>query len=293
MARGKNTPFIPQPAQLSAEEIQRGIIRLTKRLEAVKQFDPASVKERFESAELTKLVASIDEGLISTFGADTTDYARYRSAADFDWGPISMGGAIPMGRVHSSLARSKSNAVALLEQAIEGLQERLSEMEPSQGTEAPRASRAVEQSNRVFIVHGQEGEPKQAVARFLEGLDLEAVILEEQPNRGNTIIEKFETYSDVGFAVVLLTPDDVGRAKTDADLKPRARQNVILELGFFVGKLGRDRVCALKMDEVEVPSDISGVVYVAYDRAGGWKTKLGLELQEAGYEIDWNKVMRR
>jgi predicted nucleotide-binding protein len=99
---------------------------------------------------------------------------------------------------------------------------------------------------RVFIVHGHASEAKESLARFLERVGLEPIILHEQPNSGRTIIEKFEVYADVGFAVVLLTPDDVGAPKdAPTELKPRARQNVIAELGYFYGKLSRHRVCAL------------------------------------------------
>jgi predicted nucleotide-binding protein len=90
---------------------------------------------------------------------------------------------------------------------------------------------------------------------------------------------------------VLLTPDDEGCEKGGTP-KPRARQNVLLELGYFVGKLGRDRVCAIKRNDLEMPSDFGGIVYETYDGGGAWKQKLGQELQAAGYEIDWNKVMK-
>jgi len=114
--------------------------------------------------------------------------------------------------------------------------------------------------------------------------------LHEQPNRGQTIIEKFERYSDVGFAVVLLTPDDLGASMEDKDhLKPRARQNVVFELGFFCAKLGRSNVCALYKD-VELPSDISGVIFTSMDAAGVWRYKLASELAAAGLDVDLNKL---
>lgn len=113
----------------------------------------------------------------------------------------------------------------------------------------------------------------------------------QQPNEGRTIIEKFEDHADVGFAIVLMTPDDVGALVKEKDkLKPRARQNVIMELGFFLGKLGRKRVCALHKD-VEIPSDYKGVLYVPMDKQGGWQLKLATEIKAAGIEIDLNKVM--
>ncbi|WP_292135436.1 nucleotide-binding protein [Brevundimonas sp.] len=136
-------------------------------------------------------------------------------------------------------------------------------------------------------------EPRETLARFLEFIGLVPIILHEQASKGMTIPEKLTAYSSVGFAVVLLTPDDVGRAKKDTDDKDRARQNVILELGYFVGRLGRSRVCALRKGDVEIPSDYLGVVYTELDAAGGWKQSLAQELEAAGYDIDWNKVMRR
>lgn len=146
--------------------------------------------------------------------------------------------------------------------------------------------------NRVFIVHGHDEAPRETVARFISGIGLDPVILHEQANRGMTIPEKLIANGNVGFAVVLLTPDDVGRAKSETDDNPRARQNVILELGYFVGRLGRERVCALLKDKVEIPSDYMGVVYTPFDAGGGWRQQLAKELQAVGYEIDWNKVMR-
>nr|WP_301273870.1 nucleotide-binding protein [Acetobacter cerevisiae] len=146
--------------------------------------------------------------------------------------------------------------------------------------------------NKIFVVHGRDNGTKETVARFLEQQGLQPVILHEQPSRGMTIPEKLIANSDVGFAVVLLTPDDVGRAKTDTEEKPRARQNVMLELGYFVGRLGRDKVCALLKDTVELPSDYVGVVYVSWDDADAWKMELAKEMHAAGYDVDFNKVIK-
>ena len=147
-------------------------------------------------------------------------------------------------------------------------------------------------ARKVFIVHGHDEGARESVARFLEQLQFDPIILHEQANRGRTIIEKIEAHGDVGFAVILLTPDDVGSVK-DGDLQPRARQNVLLELGYFIGRLGRSRVCALKRGDVEVPSDFGGVVYEPFDAGGAWKQALSRELQDAGFEIDWNVAMKR
>lgn len=147
-------------------------------------------------------------------------------------------------------------------------------------------------SRRVFVVHGHDEAVKHVVARFLEKLKLTVIILHEQPNKGRTVIEKFEANSDVGFAVVLLTPDDEGYStKSPEILKKRARQNVILELGYFIGKLGRQRVCALYVEDVEIPSDINGVLYVKYDSFGGWRSELAKEIKAAGIAVDLNQII--
>jgi predicted nucleotide-binding protein len=142
---------------------------------------------------------------------------------------------------------------------------------------------------KVFIVHGHNEVLKQTVARTLEHLKLEPIILHEQANQGKTIIEKFESNSaKVGFAIILLTADDLGKAKEDTDGNPRARQNVIFEMGYFMGKLGRERVFVLLDDGVEKPSDIDGIVYTAIN--SNWQLSLVHELNECGYNVDANNL---
>ncbi|TWU23466.1 putative nucleotide-binding protein containing TIR-like domain protein [Novipirellula galeiformis] len=155
------------------------------------------------------------------------------------------------------------------------------------------ATLASPKSNRkVFVVHGHDNETKQTVARFLENLGLEAVILHERSSGGMTLIEKFEEHSDVAYAVVLMTPDDLGAAKAKVDkLNARARQNVVFELGYFMGKLGRKHVAAILRGDIERPSDYDGIVYIAYDFNDGWKLLLAKELKEAGLDVDLNEAM--
>ncbi len=145
-------------------------------------------------------------------------------------------------------------------------------------------------SNKVFVVHGRDDAAKEKVARFLHQLGLQPIILHEQPDKGRTIIEKFEEESDVGFAVVLLTPDDMGSIK-GGEPKPRARQNVLLELGYFIGKLGRKHVCPLLTEDIEVPSDYLGVLYKILDENGGWRAALAGELQAARIDIEQSKLV--
>ena len=143
-------------------------------------------------------------------------------------------------------------------------------------------------TDQIFIVHGHDGELKQAVARIIEKQGIEAIILSEQANKGRTIIEKFEDYSDVGGAICLFTADDYGRAKRETTDNTRARQNVVLETGYFMGKLGRDHVVLLADKGIEMPSDLSGVVYTD---TMSWQFDLLKELNAMGYMVDLNKLL--
>jgi len=168
--------------------------------------------------------------------------------------------------------------------------------EPSEAASVARSAAAVavpRNFSKVFVVHGHDEAALQVVARFLEQLGLEAIILREQPDRGRTIIEKFEDCAnEVGFAVVLLTPDDLAHTEGASHEANRARQNVIFELGYFTGKLGRGRACLLRKGDVEIPSDLYGVIYTELDAAGGWKMTLVREMKAARLDFDANRMWR-
>ena len=157
----------------------------------------------------------------------------------------------------------------------------------------PDSARGSIMSNKIFIVHGHDDAAKLDMARTLEKAGFEAIILHEQPDAGRTIIEKFENYADVSFAVILYTECDLGRDKkmsVDSE-RYRARQNVVFEHGFFIGKLGRDHVCAFVKGNVETPSDLSGVLYVPMDSLGAWKMDLAKNIKAAGLSVDMNKFL--
>ena len=141
-------------------------------------------------------------------------------------------------------------------------------------------------SNKLFIVHGHDGELKLSVARMLEKIGVEAIILSEQANKGRTIIEKFEDYSDVGAAIALFTKDD--KCINGDNEKYRARQNVVFEAGYLMGKLGRDRVIIIAESDVEIPSDLSGMVYT---NNKNFEFDVCKELNSMGYEVDLNKLL--
>jgi predicted nucleotide-binding protein len=145
-------------------------------------------------------------------------------------------------------------------------------------------------SKRILIVHGHDESMKIEIARFVEKLGYEAVILHEQASSGMTIIEKIEA-TDVGFAIVLYTPDDKGNEKEKAnagELNYRARQNVVFEHGILISRLGRARVVPLVKGDVELPSDMSGIVYVD-DK--NWKLDIAKEMKSAGYKVNLDKII--
>ncbi|MBA4420215.1 MAG: hypothetical protein C0391_03625 [Anaerolinea sp.] len=136
--------------------------------------------------------------------------------------------------------------------------------------------------SKVFIVHGHDDGMKNTVARFIESLGMQPIILHEQVSESQTIIEKIERYSEVVYAVVLFSPDD----RLESDSTYRVRQNVLIELGLFIGKLGRKKICVLKKGELDLPSDLHGLIWIDFDVADGWKHKLTNEINASGLKID-------
>jgi len=188
--------------------------------------------------------------------------------------------------------KSIQEKVTLLESILEQL-DLYSEPSPGNAEIYEQDVENQKLSKEIFIVHDRDKEIKESVAGIIEKLGLKPIILHEQPNKGRTIINKFEDYSNVGFAVVLLTPDDVAAIATDGkNLKNRARQNVILELGFFMGKLGLEKICVLHKGDIELPSDYDGVIYIPFDDHGGWQLKLVKKLKAAGYDVNLDEIIK-
>lgn len=279
-------------AGLSLAAKRAAIPKLQRRLDELAAFDPASV-ESSPDPRVTTLRQAVERTLTDIFGPDTVEYERYRVAAHLanDW----FEGQSSIGLHRKYLSEDKATAVATLQGIIAAFREDI-EAQFSEDAVTPSAQVAPPLDlSKVFVVHGHDGAVRESVARFIGKLGLEAIILHECPNKGRTIITKFrEEAVGVGFAVVLMTPDDLGGKPPLLvgvnDFRPRARQNVVFELGFFIGALGPDRVAALVKGDIERPSDFDGVVYISLD-SGSWQVELGRELKEAGYAIDWNKVM--
>ena len=234
-----------------------------------------------ESPEFYKWDRNTRIAIVQTFGQNSKQSIEFHS---IKFRPTS---AWMFEEDYDAFQAGIDKASALLESIIDEISLYWQDEEQPLTPQRQESSIQPADSRRVFVVHGRDEGTLNIVARFLEGLKLEIIVLQEQASEGRTIIEKIEEYADVSFAVVLCTPDDQGRlANEPGELKPRPRQNVILELGFFLASIGRNRVCALLKDDVEIPSDYAGVIYIRMDSAGGWRTRLFKELESAGLSVD-------
>jgi len=264
--------------------------RLNERIQAGQEIYNRQIqtREQLEEAERDKNYWNDynSEFLKQSFNNENNEYKTSYDKVNFYYGMIDKGSKNELVKFKERMDNKLTN----LKQLLAKVDLMKSEVPESVIIEKSDSEDNHSLNDNVFIVHGHNNEVKIEVARTLEKLGLNPIILHEQPNAGKTIIEKFEKHSVVGFAIVILTDDDLGRAKKDEDLNPRARQNVILELGYFIGKLGRDRVCPLYTKGVELPSDLYGILYTEID-GGGWKIQMAKELKAAGYNIDVNKII--
>ena len=221
--------------------------------------------------------------VVAAYGEESPNVQRFDSIS-YSLGARSS--STPAYRFDQAKMRGVDKAVAMLDAFVED-QGHTATDDRAQGRPSVMAA-----SDQVFVVHGRDTGIRDRVARLLEKLELKALILEEQSDRGQTLIEKFERNAlTVGFAVIILVADDLGRGPDDADwpAEPnRARQNVILELGYFMGRLGRERTAALSEQRTERPSDIHGMLYIPLD--GNWELRLAKEMRDAGLPVDLNQL---
>jgi len=283
--RRKEPPPI-EATIFTVQEIDRGIKKLRRRVEDVRNLKPEKIS--YDDGQVRNVEGNIRETIREVFGQNSPEFC------DHQYHDIWHGGYNTMdddATRQTKFAAGIPQTIIMLEGLIARLEEKREDIADHPiSLETPK--RPTGTTRRIFLVHGHDEEAKQTVARFLEKLELEPIILHEKPNEGRTIIEKFEQNSDVEYAVVLLTSDDVGYAKAEPDKAcPRARQNVILELGYFIGRLSRRRVCALCKGSIEIPSDYHGVIYVPMDDGDGWKLKVAREIKQAGLDIDLNLVI--
>lgn len=268
------------------------------------------------SMEISRKLALIDEQISAVDADAPSDFTRWRETSkgllrnllgpdheltkqltDVRYTPnASM--AVPGRPASSSSAekyRQKSvrQAISILNSAKDELMLQ-DELNRSDARDTLATVDATPTPQEVFIVHGRNDHRKHEFARVILALTgTEPIILHEQRNGGQVLIEKFEANANrAGFAVVLLTADDYGREKSETSEQPRARQNVIFEMGFFYAALGRHRVAAFLEEGVEEPGDVRGVVYNPIDNSGGWKNLLARELAAAGIDVDYSALVK-
>jgi predicted nucleotide-binding protein len=273
-------------ANLSPAQMRSATTKIERRIADLQALDIPSIRKRWDPA-VDVLEKRVNSSLQEILGPDTVEYSEY--SIRLDTLPLIIGGGPdPIQKVHSGYQDGVERAVLKLQTLRDIFNERLKDSDNV--SEKPTAQPApCEATRRVFVVHGHDDGLKETVARYLSKLELAPVVLHERPNQGKTIIEKFENHAEVDFAVVLFTPDDIGYpAGKDDEARPRARQNVVLELGFFMAALGRDRVCVLHSGNIELPSDYSGVLYVPLDAGGAWRFLLAKEMKASGMQIDLN-----
>jgi predicted nucleotide-binding protein len=278
----------PQAPQLSATQLRTRISRIQRIIGELQNFDPNSVQARSDP-RIKSLEVSIQQVLNDSFGYGP-ERDVYITATSLDRAGVRMGGGTPLPEIVQGLIKGKESAIGLLNRAIEALEYKIADLGDPAASQEPVPVSA-EFSKDVFVVHGHDDLAKAEVALLIQRAGLNPVILHDKPNAGRTIIEKFEELGELaGFAVVLLTPDDVGGPNRD-NLQRRARQNVIGEMFWFAGKLGRRRICALKKGDLEIPTDVVNIVYTNMDVQGAWKAELLRELKAAGYEVDWDRAL--
>lgn len=277
----------PKRASLTSQQMRTALPKVKRRIEELQALDPTKLIRRDDPA-IRGVEDRVNQTLTDIFGPDTVEYSRF--SVMLDTAGYNIGGT-PQHEWIEGYKDGIADAIEKLKSVVLLFEEELVERIGLEET-APQPETTV-RTRKVFVVHGHDDAAKQEVARFLEKLRLDPIVLHEQLNRGQTIIEKFEKHSaEARFAIVLLTPDDFGYAAGHAEAaRPRARQNVVLELGVFLAKLGRENVVALIKGDVEIPSDLHGVIYEPMDPRGAWKVNVAREIKGAGIEVDLNLAM--
>ena len=275
----------PESKVLGANELTIAISKLDRRIKDLETFDVKTMAERFD-AKQEALKDKVNQTLADIFGNNTVEYNKYEIDS-LDTLPIIAGEKFPLSEIHQGYKKGIGDAITKLISLKEIFVENLQDIElESSPHRKPIETTTVINNTEIFIVHGHDDEAKMELEHFVSEIGLTPIILHRKPDEGLTIIEKFEKHSKVGFALILLTPDDEVR-NIDGKIIKRARQNVVFEMGFFVGKLGRGRVCCLRKEDVEIPSDISGVIYKPFkSKIDEVKYAVITELKAAGYKLN-------
>ena len=289
----------PLKLRVSREEARQKIQARIEKGQQLRSEDIRSNETKKAGRERKDWSADNKILLLSLFGEESTAVAQYIHFDNFlDSRSLErFSPAVPYHVRRLRLYEERMNS------SIKSLEEILSELALYDKTSNVQRTSANEDTsdnpiptfgNRVFIIHGRDDGVRGDVALFVRDLGLKEIILDRQPNEGLiAILDKFEREAKkADFAIALLTPDDVGALKGEVgdQFKPRARQNVIFELGYFIKALGREKVCLLLKGEIENPSDLDGILYVSMNSPNGWRLPLATEMKQAGLPVDLNKL---
>lgn len=293
MAR-KSTPSTSERS-FNASQKQAAILRLESRIGELRALDITSLSTG-DDPPVTALERRIESTLANIYGEGTAGFSRLSDAVNLDATAYSFYDDTSVQRIREGVDRGRARAIAVLQGEVDALKEDIASEGPASPpfTASARIAMTATQplSDEIFVVHGRDDMAKAEVQLLVERAGLQAIVLHEQPNGGRTIIEKFEKHGGAaGFAIVILSPDDIGGLDVGS-LLPRARQNVIGEMFWFAGRLGRHRVCALRKGALELPTDFAGVGYIEMDGSGAWKKDVLRELEHAGYkQLNWQKAL--
>lgn len=197
------------------------------------------------------------------------------------------------------LVQGNKTAKERLTQLIDGLELDKIQLVPKENFAVAVEAKAkyIKTGSKIFVVHGHDTISREQLELVLHKLGLEPFVLANTSGGGLTIIEALE--EEIGkegnskFGIVLLTPDDFGYSKIDGAEKaqPRARQNVVLEMGMLISAVGRKNTVILKKGHLEVPSDANGILYLGFnDHVKETVPRLVDRLKASGFDIDTNKI---
>ena len=304
MAGGMGMGKESREAHLSSEtwnppDLRGRLSELRRRIEALKAFDVKMVVERHDK-QIRALTEDVNGALANIFGTNTTAYWQH-AVSSLDTLPTLMGSSrYPIDKVRDVYQTGINDAVAKLNALTVTLEEKLGTMEGNEPMEKdpevrrPTVVKSVENTaSRVFIIHGQNGVERKTVAGLKSRLDLEPVILHDGDNDDNgTVIERLERRGPDDFAVFLLSIDDLRQPPMGSDGGQSGRfQNILLDLGFFLGALGKERVRVLHKEDIGPALRYYGIGSIPLDDSDVWELLLAREMKRAGVEIDMNKIV--
>lgn len=284
-------------------EIEQAIKKLRTQIAATQNLGSQEIA--FDDAKVDAVQKAIRDTIREVFGSESPEYHDHSQHRIWHGGLIYLEAR---SKRQEKFIAGIPHTITMLESLISRLEDRRNGLAKSQSATKPVAKTARPEAvvtkttppaqiaeivelprrlmtHRVCVIHGQNDALKNAVSDYLQKLGLEPVVLHKQPSGERNIMEKIEILPEVDYAVVLLTDDDfVQTGKSSRGGKALSR-NVLFELGYYIGRLGKSRVCALYKGHNKPPRDYEGISCLTISDNQVWRRLLGMELKEAGFEI--------